>query len=251
MYESKKRIYPFPNEDSIIAFVYHTNRLERIPMNKNIITETLQKKDANPHVVGQMKCMSLIQTLATDPDLLPSSVNSIYDIDNKFPWIKRLHRNLMNAEAEYGMQTLDARYIKPADVGIYRQNEKSISAHSDDMRNVFQIPMPSPIVVRDHLLDLLKDLCQFNNEYRPIVESSRYDGDTAEALVNKAYDINLRLCCIKPFEDGSNRFARLVENLLRFNWGLPIKIITEDDKDKYLEDMREMQHQYSQFKSPI
>lgn len=250
MYESKKRVFPFPDENTIIAFVYHTNRIERIPMNKHIINETLAKKDANPFVVGQMKCVSLIQMLATDPDLLPESVKSVFDLDNKFPWIKRLHRNLMNSVAEYGIQMLDKSYIQPVDVGIYRQSDKVVHAHTSDMRNVFPIPMPSPINVRDHVLHWAQDLCKFNNEYRPIVESSRYDADTAKALVDKAYEANLRFCCIKPFEDGSNRIGRLVENLLRFHWGLPMKIITEDDSDKYLEDIREMQHEYSNFKIP-
>lgn len=250
MYESQKRVFPFPDENTIIAFVYHTNRLERIPMNKSIIDETLAKKDANPHVIGQMKSVSLIQMLATDPDLLPESVASVFELDSKFPWIKRLHRNLMNAEAEYGIQTLDSSYINPTDVGIYRQSEKTVQAHTSDMRAVFNIPMPSPIEVREHVLQWARDLCEFNNKFRPIVESSRYDQDTAKALVNKAYEANLKWCCIKPFSDGSNRAGRLVENLLRFHWGLPMKIIKEDEKDKYLEDIRQMQHQYSVFKIP-
>ena len=218
-------------------------------MNKSIIEKTMSNKEPNPFALGQLKCLGLIQHLAEDPNLIPEQVNSVFDLDTKFSWIKRIHKNLMRDVAEHGITLVDPSFIKPMDVGIYRQSEKILEAQTKDLRGIFQIPMPSPITVRELMLDWAKDLCKFNNEYRPIVERSRYDQDTAKALVDKAYETNLRWCCIKPFEDGSNRAARIAENLLRLHWGLPLKIITEDDKDKYLEDIREMQHEYSNFKS--
>lgn len=242
---TKMRVFPETSQDVLIAFIYHTNRIERIPMNKKIIEDTLYQKESNPYVEGHLRAITLVHQLAVDPDLLPNQVNTIFEFDDKFAWLKRLHRNIMRPIAEFGVMTLDNSLIHPNDVGAYRQSSKSIKSEQNNI--IIDIEMPGPLTIREHLKNWANDLCSFHNKMKRTIEYGRYSKLDTEALIDKAYEANLKLCCIKPFTDGNNRLGRLVENLLRLNWGLPWKIIQIDDKEQLLNDLRKMQKQYSIF----
>ena len=239
---TKMRTFPEPSQETLIAFMYHTNRIERIPMSKRVIEDTLTKKDTNPYIEGHLRAITLIQQLAVDPNLLPEKVNTVFDFDEKMPWLKRIHRNLMRPIAEYGIMTLDKSYIHINDVGSYRQVSKSIRSEKENV--IVDVEMPGPLVIRELLVEWANDLCQFHNDMRRTIEYGRYSNEDTDKMVDKAYEANLKISCIKPFTDGSNRTGRLVENLLRLNWGLPWKIITLDEKEKLLDDLRTVQQRF-------
>jgi fido (protein-threonine AMPylation protein) len=105
--------------------------------------------------------------------------------------------------------------------------------------------MPDPDNIRPLLASLFRSLCEFHQEMKDKIENpSLLEREDIKELAAKAYDANLRICCIKPFNDGSNRVARLVENLLRLNWGLRFKVITAQEKDRYLRDIQSHQDLY-------
>lgn len=239
----KMRTFPQPSQDTLIAFIYHTNRIERVPMNKKIIEDTLAQKEPNPYVEGHLRAITLVQQLAVDPDLLPKQVKNIFEFDEKFSWLKRLHRNIMRPIAELSTMTIDPELIRPSEVGNYRQSIKSIRSERDN--RIVDIEMPGPLTIREHLKDWANNICSFHNNIRRTIDYGRYTNQDADAMIDKAYEANLQLCCIKPFTDGSNRLGRLVENLLRLNWGLPWKIIELDHKEQLLHDLRKMQEKYS------
>lgn len=240
---SQQRSFPPPSQDTLIAYIYHTNRIERIPMDKRTIEAAINQKEPNPYVEGHLRAITLVQQLAPKTDLIPDQVTSIFDFDEKFSWLKRIHRNVMRPVAEYGAMMLDTSYIHPTEVGVYRQTHKSLKRH-DQNQNLVTVEFPDPIFVRELLTEWAQDLCKFNNEMRHTIEYGRYSQDDVDQFVAKAYEANLKISCIKPFTDGSNRVGRLAENLLRLNWGLPWKIIKFDDKDELLDDLREMQSRF-------
>ena len=211
-------------------------------MDKRTIEEAIKENSPNPYVEGHLRAITLVQQLATDPNLIPDSVNTIFEFDEKFPWLRRMHRNLMRPIAEYGQMMLDPSYIHPTEVGVYRQTPKFIKREEE--RRIVDVAMPDPLFVRELLTEWGRDICQFNNDMQRVIEFGRYSSEDVEAFVAKAYEANLKLSCIKPFSDGSNRLGRLVENLLRLNWGLPWKIIKFEEKDELLQDLRRMQDNF-------
>jgi fido (protein-threonine AMPylation protein) len=64
-------------------------------------------------------------------------------------------------------------------------------------------------------------------------------------LEKAAHTLCLRICCIKPFNDGSNRIARLIENLVRLNVGLRFKVTI--DKNDFLKEVQNLQDQEYKF----
>lgn len=242
--ESDQRVFPNPDNDLLIAYIYHTHRIERIPMSKKTIEDTLAQRDPNPYVEGHLRAITLVLELAVKPDLIPETVTSIYDFDEKFGWLKRLHRNIMRPVAEHGQMLHDYSYIHPTQVAVFRDSEKSLTTERDG--KIIEVEMPDPLKIRELLLAWSQDLCAFNQEHLRLINYGHYNNEEAEMLIQKAYEANLRISCIKPFSDGSNRLGRLVENLIRLNWGLPWRIISfERDKEQLLEDLRKMQREYS------
>ena len=192
----------------------------------------------HPHVEGQLKCLNLVKTLAADPDLIPSAADvKIYTAMDQFDWLKKLHKNLLKSVAEQGYMMGDRNVIHPSDVGRWREARHWVS----------ETEMPNPYSIKQHLYELLLNIANFHDTNREKIEQPHLlNEDDIEALVEKAYEINLRLCCIKPFQDGSNRVARLAENVFRLNWGLPFKIIRHEDEFKlpYIDDIKKMQASY-------
>lgn len=242
MNEEKQRIFPNPDQETLIAFIYHTHRLERIPMNKKSIEQAISKTEPNHFVEGHLRAINRVLQLAPQYDLIPNKIDNVFEFDDKFDWIKKIHQNIMKPIADFGQMTLDGSYIHHTNVGVYRQIPKSITTETEFQ--ITKVDMPDPIVIRKLLTEWAEDICQFHNKMNRIIDFGRYADEDVELLIDKAYEANLRISCIKPFTDGSNRLGRLVENLLRLNWGLPWKIISEDNKEDLLEDLRNMQKNY-------
>lgn len=239
---TKVRVFPEVSKDTFIAFIYHTNRIERIPMNKRTIETAISGKEPNPFVEGHLRAITLILKLATDPNLIPNKINNTFELDEKIPWLKKIHRNIMRPVAEFGETMLDQSYIHRNDVGNYRQSYKSIKTETENA--IIDVHMPTPMTIKEHLKDWISDLCHFHNDMRKTIDYGRYSNKDVESLVSKAYEANLTISCIKPFADGSNRTGRLVENLLRLNFGLPWKVIDVEDKEQLLTDLRNTQKRF-------
>lgn len=232
------RIFPDPTNDAFTAFAYHSTRIERIPISKADIDHTLAGSKINPYLEGQYKAANLILTLAPNENLIPETHPTNWqETLEQITFLKKLHTNLFKTVADYGALSMNPDIISLKQVGEWR----------DERKWIVDKEMPSPIMIPHLLHDWWTDLIDFHNQYRNKIELPHLlEDDDIKSLVNKAYESNLKLCCIKPFTDGSNRVARCTENLLRLNWGLPFKIIRHEDEYKlpYIDDIKKMQSQY-------
>lgn len=205
----------------------------------NIVEKSLKegKENGDPLAVGQFSAVNQVLQIAVDDSLVPSSseVRSDIDSNERFSWLKKIHSTMMMPIVLDREKRLEPSSITRHNVTNYRSTKKILG------KNV----MPSPGVIKKLMHNLMLDIIQFNNHIsykikHPFMLSKRDLQDIAE----KAYEVNLKICCIKPFEDGSNRTARLAENALRLYWGLPWKVISVDEKDRYLNDIFEMQKNF-------
>lgn len=233
-------MFPPSTKDQLVSFAFHSTRMERIPISKQDIHDTISGGNPNPWLTGQLTCVNLVNELATNPDLLPSETNT-YQTPIHLKWMIRIHKNLMNPVAKHGEMMIEEGLIKTAQVGRWRQERHFIDG-IDGKRE-----MPSPIILHKLLNEWFTDLIDFHNNIRHNLDNSNLiDNSLIKVLADKAYESNLKICCMKPFIDGSNRVARLTENLLRQNWGLPWKTIKHEEEFKrpYIADIKEMQKQY-------
>jgi len=231
--------FPEPTDDQLIAFIYHTIRLDRVPMDRTTIERTIHSPEVenhDPYVAGQYKSIMLISSIAED-DIFPK-VNNVFELDTKIPWVKRLHRNMMKPVAEFGALVLDGNLINHSQLGQFRQSVQRTESPFGT------IEAPSQFHIRDLLLEWTNDIHEFEQKHLHIIRGVVIDNETAELFVEKAEEMSLRFAAIKPFEDGNNSAARLLENLIRLHWGLPWKIVPEQTREDYAEKLRDVMKTY-------
>lgn len=231
--EFDKRYFPEISEDEKINFIVYSNEFERIFMKfEQVQSFLLIPQKAPPAVQGQMRLLNLAFELAQNPELIPkaSKINSS-SFNNLFPWFTKLHKNLMYDFSRKGEELLnEVDYPKTEELGTFRQENKKLGSRL----------MPVPSSIKDLLSQSFKEYSLVYDKYREDLYSPRAIEHSDWLLIEKAaHKTALSICCIKPFQDGSNRVARVVENLLRLNTGLKFRIFT--DKNLFLNEIWELQ----------
>lgn len=231
-----KRYFPEISEEEKINFIMHSNDFERISMKyEQIQANLLIPQKAPPAVQGQMRCLNWITDLASNPDLIPKPASiTPSSFDALFPWFPKLHKNLLHDFARKGEELLNQiDYPSTQELGIYRTDEKALA----------QRQMPPPYAIKKCLSDSFKNYATIYNLYKDSLSNPRLIETSDWKLLEKeAHNLALHISCIKPFSDGSNRIARITENLLRLNVGLKFKIFT--DKNAFLKEVLSLQDSY-------
>jgi hypothetical protein len=233
MTDFDQRYYPEISEEDKVNFIMHSNSFERIVHKYDQIqAHLLFPSRADPAVSGQMRCIHLIFDLAKNPNLIPKpELITPASFDKLFPWIKQFHRNLLHDFSRKGQELLNQYdYPLPEDLGNYRNEPKSLGHRL----------MPPPEQIKPLLTQLFINYSKTYHKYKEGIESPiLMEKQDWESLQNQIHLTSLSFACIKPFKDGSNRTARLIENLLRLNTGL--KFIIHTNKDTYLRELTSLQ----------
>jgi len=222
---------PFPtiSEEEKVDFIINTNKHERINLTEDQVHSSIMiYQNALPAVSGQLRCINSITELAQNPNLIPKPDKITKTTLTKFfPWLFNLHGNLLLDFAQEGEKKLnDIDYPLKSDLGQYRKEERSLGHRK----------MPPPDQIKQLLVEAFQSYAYVYHQYHEKISTPRImELSDWKKLEEAAYKLNLRLCCIKPFKEGSNRVARLTENLLRLNCGLKFKVI--EDTDKLLRDI--------------
>lgn len=228
-----KRYFPDISEDERINFILHSNDFERITMKfEEIQSQLLIPTKGKPAVQGQKRCLEYVIDLASNPDLMPPA-NQITPakFDKLFSWFPYFHKNLMYDFSRKGEELLNQiDYPHLSELGTYRNEDKSLGHRV----------MPRPDQIKPLLAKAFTRYCKTYDTYREGFSNPRLiETHDWKILEQATHRLGLDICCIKPFQDGSNRIARLVENLTRLNVGLKFKINT--DKNAYLKEIWELQ----------
>ena len=230
-----QRQFPEVSEKDKTEFILFTNKFERITLTEeSIVSDLIQPQKASPAVAGQYRGINLILEMAPNPNLLPCHTNiNNYNFDKYFKWLKTLHKNVLYDFYLRGDQLdnfIDYPHVK--DLGTYRYEDKILGNRK----------MPNPENIKALLAQAFIDYLTVYHKYHDLLSNPRMlETNDWKKLTDAAYQLNLNICCIKPFKDGSNRVARLVENLVRLNVGLRFR--TFDDNKDLLSDIWKLQDQ--------
>lgn len=209
-------------------------------MNISIVDKALKEgKDiGDPLATGQFSAVNIVlRDLAPKEDLLlqPEKLRSELDSHDHLKWLRDLHSTMFMPIYLLGQKTLDPNTPPKHTLGSYRSSRKVLGPRV----------MPSPIAIKKLLHRWLLDLSKYNKDISYKLNNPRMLSKMdLQDISMHAYHAGIQVCCIKPFEDGSNRIGRLIENTLRLHWGLPWKTILADKKDEYLNDIFEMQKRF-------
>jgi hypothetical protein len=223
-----------PQETELINFIVQTHQADHIPVSPGEVMATLkigrgielQKDDkplTNPHAVGHFKAFNFIFQTLLGSDDFPCKTAQIltnqYHSDTALWWLRELHTLITYPVAQWGLNTGDITAPKTYECGVYRCRSRSLA---------FTLA-PEPEQIQPLLHLWLCDISRFHDEIKHKT-SNPYGLSRAEAeqLYHKPLEAQLFMSCLQPFENGNNLVARLVENALRLQWGLPWKQPAQD-----------------------
>lgn len=231
-----KRYYPPFSKDDVAKFIIQTTRLEGYRFTQqDVVSGEISPHTCDPNIAGQIRTINYIKTIVPDPNLFFAKEKvTTQNFNNLFPFFKRLHKNLMYDTFLHNQRTNNNfSYPQLNELGYFRDKEKVIEKRK----------MPSP----DRILPLLVDafsayLSVYLKHHDNISNPRMMEEKDWKRLETAAKDLGIAVCCIKPFEDGSNRVARLLENVCRLNVGLKLKTF-EQERD-YNDELKTKQPKF-------
>ncbi len=217
------RVFPKPSREYLSSFAYHSTRIERIPVPYQAIANTLSGSKPHPYLQGQFSAINFVLEAAPNPDLIPASSRDARQSLDQLKFLRLIHINLFSVVAEQRDVIQDMSLPEPKDLGQWRQGPL-VAAGKE---------YPNPVLVPHLLHDWWTDLIGFHSLFRAKIETpGSIEEPDIQQLSQKAHEAHLKLYNIKPFDYGSNQVSRLLENLLRLNWGLPWRIFDSSDDAK-------------------
>jgi hypothetical protein len=206
--------YPHPDLPTMFDFISENNSLAGVQVSHEEISKTHQKKLAHPAAIGHFSALFYAYELLHKPHFLyrhPLDFADEKHSNKALFWLRDVHQKLMAPIAQQGeFFPAFSELIRFSDCGNYRLN-----AHSAGMDR----KLPQPKHIQALLFHWYKDLCDFDRSLTNCPNDSELHQRAQMAELK-----NIQLQCIKPFEDGTGRTARIMENVLRLRWGLPWKI---------------------------
>ena len=229
--EYTKRTFPHVTDEEKTDFIHRTNEMSGLPLVKSDIADYfIQNKNKEPAITGQIAAIKLALNFAPRPDLIPNTKVSEIDFDAKYPWFRKINLNILGD------------YVDRGTLYLFNRCEQTIyeiqSYRKYDIETFFGVP-PRPIKIRMLLAEAFHNYATVYNKYRTHFDNPRMlDRACYDDLENAIRRLTVNVCTIKPVMDGNNRTARILENLLRLNIGLPFYTFTNDDltgpiRDRY------------------
>jgi hypothetical protein len=189
----------------------------------------------NPYAQGHFDAFNFVfQTLVGSTDFPCKDsllLTNEYNSDNALYWLRELHTLIMYPIASQSTSLgigLESTTIKPHECGTYRIYPKTLA--------FCQAPNPEQIKPLLHLW--ITDLTNYHESIKDKIGNLlSFSRDEADTLYRKTEEANLFLSCLQPFQDGNNRVARLVENALRLQWGIPWKNYPKSEHNKFVQTL--------------
>jgi hypothetical protein len=205
-----------PEQREVIYFILQSHQLDHVPLTGEEITRTLKKEILNPYAEGHFKAVNYLLTqLVHSPDFPakhPSNITNTFRTDEALFWLKELHSLCMQPVALFGEKTSNPLILKRYEVGTWRTKPKALAFNY----------APAPEQILPILQHWLVELATFHLDIKDRLHNpyglTAAEGNKLHAILR---ELPMFISCLQPFEDASNRIARLLENTLRLHWNLP------------------------------
>jgi hypothetical protein len=226
-----------PQMDELIRFIYETHLVEKLNCPMEAITQALKRApNPNPYVVGHFDAINYLMTLIDNPDVpakAPDLLTNVYRSDEALFWVKEMHAKmtLPLAQASHLSQWEDElNRVKQYECGVLRNVPVALA---------FSMA-PPPHLLPYILHNWLNQVGTLHAEVKDKVNNPYgLTREKAAELAKTSYNTLLLFANIQPFNYGSNRIGRLVENILRLNWRMPWKHVPiNNEYERFVRDVQ-------------
>jgi hypothetical protein len=231
-----KRVYPPFSKDELAKYVVRTLGLEGYRFSQqDVVSGEISPQTCDPQIAGQFRAINTVKAIVPEPNLFFAKEKiTTQNFLKRFPFVQRLHKNMMiDIFLHHQRNNEHFRYPQYSDLGYFRDKEKVVEKRV----------MPQP----DRILPLLVEaFTKYTDIYMKhhdnIANPRMMEQKDWKRLETAAHDLGIAICCIKPFEDGSNRVGRLVTNVCRLNVGL--KLETFENHQNYNDVLSQQQRKF-------
>jgi hypothetical protein len=237
----------FPPKDDLFSFVYMTHTKERIDLKMAEIQSTFLNKSTNkgkqslrvmnPYADGHFQALGYAWNQLIDKDHFPGKPTALVTIqksDTALFWLRELHKQMSQplANLPVALEYEDPNVVFPSSLGRYRQKDVALTS----------VMAPHPQLIKNLLHGWINDVASVNERLYPkAVQLYALKKNEAEELVKTAHLATILFSCVQPFQSGNNRIGRILENILRLQWRLPWKHITENTYQDFILEVNEFQ----------
>jgi len=224
-----------PSLKSVVDFIYETHQIEEIKISPIEIEQTLQKKIKNVYAHGHLLAIdyTLNNLFKNSYSSYPVKyISNIYDVDKNLYWLKQIHTLTVSPLIE----DLNNKFSL-SKIGVWRTSTK----------NNFYIAAPSPFKINEIMFQWAKKFETIHNKVKNKLDSAYGISKQDEnAMFDFAEEQPLFFSTVQPFEYCNNRIGRLIENVIRMGWNIPLKSNWISTYDKFKDQLQEYQlkHKY-------
>lgn len=237
--------FPTPPKDMLETFIVESNAIENIDIQYQEIYDTFAKKWVHPIAAGHFMAIDYtIRKLASDHNFPSKHSSQFFDkdiSDKNLYWLRDVHLKLFSLVPKMQDRFPKIDQMSIHDCGNYRIKNTYIIQYSTDFENESDPlrPFPKFNKINDLMHYWYSELGRYHLKYAPKLEKpSSITFKEWEELSDRAYEFHMMLQCIHPWQEGTGRAARLIENALRLRWGLGWKTIKSQNSQSYIKDIR-------------
>jgi len=230
-----------PTEQEIFSFVLATHAMDRINLSYDQVKATWNHQgQPNPYAQGHFRAhMFIVNTLLPSTDFPAKDsklIQNIQDSELALSWVKTIHRKIV--EPLLSSHLVDLEDINaPSSLLVAKYR----ISHAVSINR----PAPPPDAISKIMHNWLLDYTEFHNQIKSKVANPYgIDKTLGKEIVNRAYEANLFFCSVQPMSSCNQRMGRLLENIFRLAWFLPMKIYQPDDDNsrKLAQDIENYQN---------
>lgn len=207
-------------QGSIVNPIDPGHKIEEV--NFQTAEDTLNKKKQNPFVHGHLAAIFYsIDKLLDTSDYPARSLITLSDLDNNAQWLKYLNNLALSP------------LIQPCNFELTK-----IGTWRTDLASNLLTPAPSPFILPIIMFNWLTKLKSIHDRVKPNIDNpygiSKEDYKIMTEFTN---DVPLFFSTVQPFTYANNRFGRLIQNIVRMGWNMPILFNIGDKYDQFKIDL--------------
>ena len=158
------------------------------------------------------------------PAKAPELLNTVNDTEGALFWLREIHRKIAEPLTKHVLLEEDPNAPTLFSLGKYRMNQVTAVTK----------PAPPPEIIPKLMHNWLRDYATFHHKIKDKVKNPYgIDKDTAIEINSHVYNVNLFFSVVQPMACLNQRMGRLLENIFRLAWCLPMKFYAPSWGDEY------------------
>lgn len=212
--------WKIPTVDEMCKFTTSQNQLDKIKIDYTDVQNTYYSKNKNPYAYGHLATFKFAYTELIGKPNFPVQDTLIHKInynnlDKHIWWLKKMNYIIFEPITRDAILKENENSPKKWQLGSWRQvptfNLNSLAPEPELIPKIMYIWLKEFAVVNKIILEKIDN-------------PTELDQNLAKKIPAICYEQSFFFSVVQPFAYGNNQMGRWMENILRWQWKMPLKI---------------------------